>query len=151
MSGFHSCGLQAAQDTATQIRNGSVDIGIAMGADYVKESRELMGFVYDASPSHLEAGRPCKTTNGPGLVLEDLDIPSHRQDQYTARTIKNFEKSKALPILDEEIVSDTATFGACKKNNPEEVRPRDEKSLGNHGPVSYEGSLSWILLGRDLA
>ena len=63
ISGFRCCGLQTAQDIATQIRNGSIDIGIAMGADRVEQGRDALSLVDDVSLSPSEAVRPCESTH----------------------------------------------------------------------------------------
>ena len=144
VSGFRCCGLQTVQDIATQIRNGSVKIGIAMGADCVKEGRDALSLVDEVSLSPLEAVRPCESTSG-GSSERGLDDPRNPQDQYAVQRVQNPEKAQACATQSQGFDAFTATSRAYDNRNTESDIQREEWSPQGFKPVMYEGNNCSIL------
>lgn len=139
-SGFRCCGLQAAQDVATQIRKGSVEIAIAMGADCVKQHRDALSPAHDVSLSPLEAIQPYESTNLSGLGERGPDVPSTPQDQFAVQGVQDTEKAQACAIHGQVPDPFAAASSAYENDNSESDIQREEGSSQRLKPERYEGN-----------
>ena len=139
VSDFHSCGLQATQSIATQVRNGSVDIGLVLGADRVRRDRKASPVLRDEYSNHREPYGSREAADLSELDLDDLGIPSSLQDQYRARTVHNFERAQISLIQDEKAIPHTALSSVYDQMKIEKVKKGSDRRIEGLEPATYEG------------
>lgn len=109
---FCSSGLKAVQDIANQIAVGSIEIGIAMGAESMTNGgdRQVKGF-YDEIMQVQEA-KDCLQPMGQTSenVGKDFNITRERQDRFAAESYRRAEAAQKAGLFDDEIVPITTTI-----------------------------------------
>ncbi|KAI9727317.1 MAG: hypothetical protein M1828_006936 [Chrysothrix sp. TS-e1954] len=102
---FCSSGLKAVQDIANQISMGSIDCGLAIGAESMSTPGEGMrAFVPEVMESESEA-KDCLQPMGQTSenVGADFNITREMQDMYAAESYQRAEKAQRAGMFDDEI------------------------------------------------
>lgn len=102
---FCSSGLKAVQDISNQIRCGSIDIGIAVGAESMSSGNSSMpDFDFEILKSELAA--QCKQPMGQTSenVATDFNISREAQDRYATESFRRAEVAQKTGAFDDEIV-----------------------------------------------
>lgn len=173
-SRFCSSGLKATQDIASQIATGSIDIGIAVGAESASfsPSRLDRDFVDDIMRSDSEARdilRPMGQTSE--NVARDFNITREEQDRYSVESYRRAEAAQREGWFDDEIVpltvdldgkKDSATvskdegprwdtkYEALAKLKPSFPEHGDRSTAGNSSQVT-DGAAAVLLMRRSKA
>jgi acetyl-CoA acyltransferase 1 len=102
---FCSSGLKATQDIANQIAEGSIDVGIAIGAESMSEGGDRL------EPFHPEIlktqdAADCMQPMGQTSenVGKDFNISRELQDRYAAESYQRAERAQKAGWFDDEIV-----------------------------------------------
>jgi len=101
-----SSGLKSIQDIANQISAGSIDCGLAMGAESMSaDGTPMRAFVDEIMDSNQEA-RDCLQPMGQTSenVGNDFDITREQQDRYAAESYNRAELAQRAGLFDDEIV-----------------------------------------------
>lgn len=171
---FCSSGLKATQDIANQITTGSIDIGIAVGAESAtfSPSRLDRPFVDDIMNSASEAKdimQPMgQTSENVGL---EFDISREAQDRYAVESYRRAEVAQREGWFDDEIVPFTVdldgkknsatifkdegprwgtTYEAVAKLKPSFSEHGDRSTAGNSSQVT-DGAAAVLLMRRSKA
>ncbi|RFU28438.1 hypothetical protein B7463_g7927, partial [Scytalidium lignicola] len=173
---FCSSGLKAVQEVANQISRGSIDIGIAIGA----ESMSRGGATIPNLPSEICKVQSAADTLQPmGQTSEnvgnDFNISREAQDRYAAESFRRAEAAQKAGWFDDEIVPITAQFQDPKTGEFHEVtltkdegprwgttfdslskiRPAfpefGDKSTGGNSSQITDGAAAVILMRRSKA
>jgi acetyl-CoA acyltransferase 1 len=103
---FCSSGLKATQDIANQISNGSIDIGLALGAELMSvPSAGSLGAFHPEVLANQEAAdclQPMGQTSE--NVGKDFNISRESQDRYAAESYRRAEMAQKAGWFDDEIV-----------------------------------------------
>ena len=101
---FCSSGLKAVQDIAGQISTGSIDVGIAIGAESMSEGGSTPSTFSDVLMQNQEAvdcTQPMGQTSE--NVGKDFDIPRSAQDQFAAQSYQRAERAQRQGWFEDEI------------------------------------------------
>jgi acetyl-CoA acyltransferase 1 len=104
---FCSSGLKAVQDIANQIALGSIDIGIAMGAESMSMGGDRLAKPFDeailaASQDAQDCMQPMIQTSE--NVGNDFNISRRTQDEYSVESFRRAEVAQKAGWFDDEIV-----------------------------------------------
>lgn len=140
---FCSSGLKAVQDIANQISAGSIECGIAVGAESMSAGDDS-GFspFHDAILQNSDA-MDCLQPMGQTSenVGKDFSIPREAQDRFAAESYQRAERAQKSGWFDDEIVPITTIIKDPKSG--EEKRVTITKDEGPRYGTTYE-SLSKI-------
>ncbi|KAI9671671.1 MAG: hypothetical protein M1831_003199 [Alyxoria varia] len=140
---FCSSGLKAVQDIANQIHMGSIDCGLALGAESMSTPPEPhRAFVDELMESNSEA-KDCLQPMGQTSenVGADFNIPRELQDEYAAESYARAERAQKSGWFDDEIVPVTTKIEDPKSGEEKPVTlTKDE---GPRWGTNYE-SLSKV-------
>lgn len=105
VSRFCGSGLKATQDIAYQISNGSIDIGIAVGAESMTQGRAKS----DTFSPEIEANQEAVDCHIPMIktsenIGNDFNISKRQQDVYAAESFRRAEVAQKAGWFDDEIV-----------------------------------------------
>lgn len=135
--------MKAVQDIAGQISTGSIDIGLALGAESMSfASGTLNAFVPEVLEASTEA-QDCLQPMGQTSenVGKDFNITREQQDLYAAESYRRAEDAQKGGLFDDEIVPITVTIKDPKTGQEKQVTlTKDE---GPRYGTTYE-SLSKI-------
>lgn len=121
---FCSSGLKAVQDIANQIHMGSIECGIAIGAESMSTPGEPMqAFSPEVMESQSEA-KDCLQPMGQTSenVGADFNISREMQDRYAAESYQRAEKAQRAGWFDDEIFPITATVEDPKTGEEKQVK-----------------------------
>jgi len=107
---FCSSGLKAIQDIANQISNGSIDVGIAIGAESMTEGGGGPRAFHDdilKNQDAMDCLQPMGQTSE--NVGKDFNIAREQQDRYAAESYRRAEVAQKAGFFDDEIVPFTTT------------------------------------------
>ncbi|KAH7351378.1 3-ketoacyl-CoA thiolase 1 [Pyrenochaeta sp. MPI-SDFR-AT-0127] len=108
---FCSSGLKAVQDIASQIAVGSIEIGVAMGAESMTAGGDRLErpFVDEvlANQEAADCMQPMGQTSE--NVGNDFNITRERQDKFAAESYRRAEAAQKAGWFDDEIVPIPAT------------------------------------------
>lgn len=139
---FCSSGLKAVQDIANQIHMGSIDCGLAIGAELMSApaARDALTFVPELMQGEAaDCLQPMGQTSE--NVGKDFEITREMQDRYAAESYNRAERAQKNGWFDDEIIPLTATVKDPKTGEEKEVKlTKDE---GPRWGTTYE-SLSKI-------
>ena len=140
---FCSSGLKAVQDIANEISSGSIEIGLAVGAESMTENgnRPERSF-HPEILKHSEAAE-CLQPMGQTSenVANDFNITREAQDKYAAECHRRAEVAQKAGWFDDEIVPITTQIKDPKKDSTQSITlTKDE---GIRPGTTYE-SLSKI-------
>ena len=140
---FCSSGLKAVQDIANQISMGSIECGLAIGAESMTEGGDrLEKPFHDAILSHPD-GRDCMQPMGQTSenVGRDFNITRELQDQFAAESYQRAERAQKAGWFDDEIIPFKTKVKDPKTGEEKEVTL--SKDEGPRYGTTYE-SLSKI-------
>lgn len=103
---FCSSGLKATQDIANQISNGSIDIGIALGAELMSASGDRLDRPFHPDILKNQEAADCMQPMGQTSenVGKDFNVTREAQDRYAAESYRRAEVAQKAGWFDDEIV-----------------------------------------------
>lgn len=174
---FCSSGLKAVQDVANQIHMGSIDVGLAIGAEHMSTPGEPMrAFVDEIMDSQGEA-KDCLQPMGQTSenVGADFNITRELQDRYAAESYRRAEVAQKAGWFDDEICplkvgiedpksGETKEITVSKDEGPrygttfeslQKIRPAfkmyGDKSTGGNSSQVTDGAAAILLMKRSKA
>lgn len=101
---FCSSGLKAVQDVANQIWCGSIECGIAIGAESMTAGGDTVSPFHEAIMQNQESA-DCMQPMGQTSenVGKDFDITREQQDRFAAQSYQRAEKAQKAGWFDDEI------------------------------------------------
>lgn len=171
---FCSSGLKATQDIANQIATGSIDIGIAVGAESASFSPARLDrpFVEDIMESDSEAKDILQSMGQTSEnVAADFNITREEQDRYAVESYRRAEVAQREGWFDDEIVPFTVdldgqknsvtiskdegprggtTYEALARLKPSFAEYGDRSTAGNSSQVT-DGAAAVLLMRRSKA
>jgi len=132
--------LKAVQDIANQIINGSIDVGIAMGAESMsvggdRLERPFSDEVLQANQDAADCMMPMGWTSE--NVGRDFEITREMQDKYAAESYRRAEEAQKAGLYDDEIAPITVKVKDEKTGEVKSVTlTKDE---GPRWGTTYEG------------
>ncbi|KAK5947009.1 hypothetical protein PMZ80_001155 [Knufia obscura] len=168
---FCSSGLTATQHIANEIITGTIDVGIAVGAESLSEGNERLSrpFVEEIMNTSEEA-RDCMLPMGATSenVASDFNITRHQQDEYAVESYRRAEHAQKQGWFDDEIVPITVrkdgkdvtidhdeirwgtTLEGISKLKPSFPEYGDTTHAGNASQIT-DGAAALILMKRSKA
>lgn len=175
---FCSSGLKATQDIANAIAEGSIDIGIAIGAELMSEGGDRLDRPFDdrvlaASQEAKDCMMPMGQTSE--NVGKDFNIARELQDRYAAESYQRAERAQKSGWFDDEIVPIEATVKDPKTGEEKKVlltkdegirygttfeslskirpafMPHGDKSTGGNSSQVTDGAAAVLLMKRSTA
>lgn len=136
---FCSSGLKAVQDIANQISCGSIECGVAIGAESMTQGGDRL-----EKPFHeeiLKTQDACDCMQPMGQTSEnvgnDFNITREAQDRFAAESFRRAEAAQKAGLFDDEIVPITTTIKDPKTGEEKRVTlTRDE---GPRWGTTFEG------------
>ncbi|KAI9816261.1 MAG: hypothetical protein M1827_001862 [Pycnora praestabilis] len=121
---FCSSGLKAVQDIADQISMGSIEVGLALGAESMSEGgdrleRPFHEEILKANQDAADCMQPMGQTSE--NVGKDYDISREAQDRYAAESYQRAERAQKAGWFDDEIVPITTTIKDPKTGEQKKV------------------------------
>ncbi|EPE28334.1 Thiolase-like protein [Glarea lozoyensis ATCC 20868] len=103
---FCSSGLKATQDIANQIASGSIDIGVAMGAEMMSVGGDRLERPFHPEILKNQEAADCMQPMGQTSenVGHDYHISREMQDRYAAESYQRAERAQKAGWFDDEIV-----------------------------------------------
>lgn len=170
---FCSSGLKATQDIANQITNGSIDIGVAIGAESMSSGGDRLErpFVPEIMESGSQDAKDCMQPMGQTSenVGKDFNIVRELQDRYAAESYRRAEAAQKAGWFDDEIAPITVkvdgkdvtvsrdegirpgtTFEGLSKIRPAFPDFGDKSTGGNSSQVT-DGAAAVMLMRRSKA
>lgn len=103
---FCSSGLKAVQDVANQIKEGSIDIGVAVGAESMSAGGDRLEKPFHEeilqNPDAADCMQPMIQTSE--NVGKDFNITRRMQDKYANESFRRAEVAQKAGWFDDEIV-----------------------------------------------
>ncbi|OBT43526.1 hypothetical protein VE00_06751 [Pseudogymnoascus sp. WSF 3629] len=175
---FCSSGLKATQDIANAIAEGSIEIGVAIGAEAMSEitdglMKPFHADIISASQDAADCMQPMGQTSE--NVGNDFNISRERQDRYAAESYQRAERAQKSGWFDDEIIPIETTIkdpktGEEKKitvskdegirygttfESLSKIRPAfaqwGDKSTGGNSSQVTDGAAAVILMKRSTA
>jgi acetyl-CoA acyltransferase 1 len=119
---FCSSGLKAVQDVANQIHEGSIEIGLALGAESMSAGGDRMKPFHPDILKNQDAAdcmQPMIQTSE--NVGNDFNISRKMQDSYAAESFRRAEVAQKAGWFDDEIVPITTTIKDPKTGEEKQV------------------------------
>ncbi|KAI9668955.1 MAG: hypothetical protein M1817_005178 [Caeruleum heppii] len=103
---FCSSGLKAVQDIANQISNGSIDIGLAIGAESMSAGGDRLDQPFHPDIAKHQEAADCMQPMGQTSenVGKDFNISREAQDRYAAESYNRAERAQKSGWFEDEIV-----------------------------------------------
>ncbi|KAG9537636.1 beta ketoadipyl CoA thiolase, partial [Aureobasidium melanogenum] len=129
---FCSSGLKATQDIANQIMAGSIEIGLAIGAESMSDggdrlTRPFVDEIVNANQDAADCLQPMGQTSE--NVGNDFNIARQEQDKYAAESYRRAEVAQKSGWFDDEIVPITV-----KVKDPKTGEVKDVTLTKDEGP-----------------
>ena len=129
---FCSSGLKATQDIANQIMTGSIDIGLAIGAESMTDggdrlTRPFADEIVNANQNAADCLQPMGQTSE--NVGKDFDISRQEQDKYAAESYRRAEVAQKAGWFDDEITPITV-----KSKDPKTGEVKNVTLTRDEGP-----------------
>ena len=126
---FCSSGLKAVQDIANQIHEGSIEVGVALGAESMSVGGDRLEAPFHPEilkqPDANDCMQPMIQTSE--NVASDFNITRQMQDVYAAESFRRAEVAQKAGWFDDEIVPITTKVKDPKTGEEKEVTlTRDE-------------------------
>ena len=120
---FCSSGLKAVQDIANQISSGSIECGVAIGAESMSEGGDRLEKPFHDALLQNQDAKDCMQPMGQTSenVGKDFDIPREVQDRFAAESYQRAERAQKAGWFDDEIVPFTVTIKDPKTGEEKEV------------------------------
>lgn len=103
---FCSSGLKATQDIANQIAEGSIEIGVALGAEMMSVGGDRLDKPFHAEILQNQESADCMQPMGQTSenVGKDFNITREAQDRFAAKSFQKAEAAQKAGVFDDEIV-----------------------------------------------
>jgi acetyl-CoA acyltransferase 1 len=103
---FCSSGLKAVQDIANQIATGSIEIGLALGAEHMTTGGDRLERPFFDEILEKQEARDCMQPMGQTSenVGRDFNISRERQDRFAVESYRRAEVAQKAGWFDDEIV-----------------------------------------------
>lgn len=103
---FCSSGLKATQDIANQIAEGSIEVGIAIGAESMSEGGDRLDKPFHPEIVQNQESADCMQPMGQTSenVGKDFNVSREQQDRYAAESYNRAERAQKAGWYDDEIV-----------------------------------------------
>jgi len=129
---FCSSGLKAVQDIANQIITGSIECGLAIGAESMtaggdRLTRPFVDEIVNANQDAADCLQPMGQTSE--NVGKDFDISREAQDRYAAESYRRAEVAQKAGWFDDEIAPITV-----KVKDPKTGEEKDVTLTKDEGP-----------------
>ncbi|EKG14024.1 Thiolase [Macrophomina phaseolina MS6] len=174
---FCSSGLKAIQDIAGQIASGSIEIGVAMGAESMTAGGDRLERPFWHEILRNQEATDCMQPMGQTSenVGKDFNISREEQDRFAAESYRKAEEAQKAGWFDDEIVPITVsvkdpetgeekrvtltkdegprygtTFETLQKIKPAFLPYGDRSHAGNSSQVT-DGAAAVILMKRSRA
>ena len=120
---FCSSGLKAVQDIANQISTGSIECGVAIGAESMSEGGDRLEKPFHDALLQNQDSRDCMQPMGQTSenVGKDFDISRELQDRFAAESFQRAERAQKAGWFDDEIVPFRVTVKDPKTGEEKEV------------------------------
>jgi acetyl-CoA acyltransferase 1 len=174
---FCSSGLKATQDIANQISNGSIDIGIAVGAELMSAGGDRLNNAFHPDVLKNQEAADCMQPMGQTSenVGNDFNISREQQDRYAAESYNRAEIAQKAGWFEDEIVpivtqvkdpktGELKTVTLTKDEGPRwgttfeslsKIRPAfpdfGDKSTGGNSSQVTDGAAAVLLMKRSRA
>ncbi|KAI7121852.1 beta ketoadipyl CoA thiolase [Hortaea werneckii] len=171
---FCSSGLKATQDIANQILTGSIDIGVAVGAESMSTGGDRLErpFVDEIMHSNSQDAKDCMQPMGQTSenVGRDFNITRELQDRYAAESYRRAEAAQKAGWFDDEITPITVkidgkdvtlnkdegirpgtTYESLSKIRPAFTQFGGDKSTGGNSSQVTDGAAAVMLMKRSKA
>ncbi|KAL3423959.1 acetyl-CoA acetyltransferase [Phlyctema vagabunda] len=174
---FCSSGLKATQDIADQIAEGSIEIGVAMGAEMMSAGGDRLEQPFHPEVLKNQEAADCMQPMGQTSenVGKDFDISRESQDRYAAESYRRAEVAQKAGWFDDEIVpivtevkdpktGEVKTITVTKDEGPRhgttyeslaKIRPAfpdfGDRSTGGNSSQVTDGAAAVILMKRSKA
>ncbi|KAK8217153.1 hypothetical protein M8818_001405 [Zalaria obscura] len=175
---FCSSGLKAVQDIANQIITGSIECGVAIGAESMttggdRLTRPFVDEIVNANQDANDCLQPMGQTSE--NVGNDFDISRESQDRFAAESYRRAEHAQKAGWFDDEIAPITVkvkdpktgeekdvtltkdegprwgtTYEALSKIRPA-FKPYGERSTGGNSSQVTDGAAAVLLMKRSKA
>ena len=175
---FCSSGLKAIQDIANQISNGSIEVGVALGAESMSVGGDRLErpFVDEITKANQDAAdclQPMGQTSE--NVGKDFNISRKEQDEYATESYRRAEIAQKEGLFDDEIVPITTqvkdpktgelktvtltkdegprwgtTYEALSKLKPA-FQPHGDRSTAGNSSQTTDGAAAVLLMKRSKA
>ena len=126
---FCSSGLKAVADIAGSISSGSIEIGIAMGAESMSIGGDALEKPFDEEVTkHSQESRDCMQPMGwtSENVSSDFGVTRDVMDKYAAESFQRAEKAQKDGLFDDEIVPIVTKVKDAEGNVKEVTLTKDE-------------------------
>jgi len=125
---FCSSGLKAVQDIANQIREGSIEVGLALGAESMSAGGDRLEKPFHEAIIKTQEAADCmqpmiQTSENVG---NDFNISRATQDEYAAESFRRAEVAQKAGWFDDEIVPITTKVKDAEGNEKEVTLTKDE-------------------------
>ncbi|KAL2352446.1 beta ketoadipyl CoA thiolase [Cryomyces antarcticus] len=126
---FCSSGLKAVQDIADQISMGSIECGVAIGAEHMSTggdrlTRPFVDEILEASQEARDCLQPMGQTSE--NVGADFNISREAQDRYAAESYQRAERAQKAGWFDDEITPITVKVKDADGSEKEVTLTKDE-------------------------
>jgi acetyl-CoA acyltransferase 1 len=126
---FCSSGLKAVGDIAHAISIGSIEVGIAIGAEQMSIGGDALEAPFDErvtnkSQESADCMQPMGWTSE--NVSRDFNITREEMDKYAAESFQRAEKAQKAGLFDDEIVPIKTTVKDAEGQVKEVTLTRDE-------------------------
>lgn len=170
---FCSSGLKAVQDIANQIITGSIEVGVAVGAESMTTGGDRLErpFVDDIVHSGVQDAADCLQPMGQTSenVGKDFNITREQQDLYAAESFRRAEAAQKAGWFDDEISPITVKIDGkdVTINRDEGIRPGTtfeslnkirpafpdfgDRSTGGNSSQVTDGAAAVLLMKRSKA
>merc|ERR1712093_157171 len=120
---FCSSGLKAVEDIANAIRFGSIEIGLALGAESLTTSDQRLTKPFHETILQNQEARDCmqEMLQTSENVALDFNISRRRHDEYAAESHRRAEVAQKAGWFDDEIVPITTILKDAKTGTVDEV------------------------------
>ncbi|GIZ47904.1 hypothetical protein CKM354_001098100 [Cercospora kikuchii] len=159
-SRFCSSGLTATQHVANEIITGTIDIGVAIGAEalsteYTRLDRDFVEPIMSGSQHAADCMMPMGGTAE--IVAQEFNVTREQQDHYAAESYHRAEQAQKDGWFDDEIVpikvtlngkQETISKDDCLRSGvtPEKLS-KLPPSFPDYGPTTHAGNASQITDG----
>ena len=120
---FCSSGLKAVQDIANQIITGSIECGLAIGAESMTVGGDRLEKPFHDEIIKVPEANDCMQPMGQTSenVGNDFNISREAQDRYAAESYQRAERAQKAGWFDDEIVPITTTIKDPKTGEEKQV------------------------------
>jgi acetyl-CoA acetyltransferase family protein len=168
---FCSSGLKATQDIANQIACGSIDIGLAIGAEHMTSGGDRLTRPFVDEILESQEAKDCMQPMGQTSenVGADFNITREMQDRYAAESYRRAEVAQKAGWFDDEIVPITVKLDGKEVTLTQDEGPRwgttyeslskirpafpdyGDRSTGGNSSQVTDGAAAVLLMKRSKA